>query len=142
MPIRLFGLSLLCGITSVNAQMTRVRFFCSKDNSDSIACHIIITDKNNHRIESSGRVYSYPINLVECQKITCYPDEPAVFYRAESDCVQTGPIILIDILSIDAYMAYKRRHEKNAAMRNKGNDIQIAPRLGQNDGVIEKSISF
>ena len=143
-PVLFFAFSLCFGITKVGAQTTLVRFFCSQNKNDSIACHVIITDKNNRVIadEKNKYFYSYPIKLGECQQITCDPGEPSVFYIAESNCVRTGQIILIEVQSSDAYLNLKRRQAKNEAARNKTSDIRVASRLGQSDGAIEKSISF
>lgn len=130
------------GLAKVHGQNNRVRFYCSSDNSDSILCRIVITDKNGHKVRVNDYVYSYPLNVNSCDEVECYPDEPGVFYEARKTCAQISNVILIDVRSIDIYKAYKKL---TAKVQNTQHEVSVLPnskKLGQNNGTIEKAVSF
>ncbi|MDB5280242.1 MAG: hypothetical protein JWR61_5197 [Ferruginibacter sp.] len=130
------------GFAKVNGQNNRVRFYCSSDNSDSILCRIVITEKNGHKVRVNDYVYSYPLNVSSCDEVECYPDEPGVFYEARKTCAQINNIILIDVRSIDIYKAYKKLTAKVQNTQHEVSVLQNGKKLGQNAGTIEKSVSF
>lgn len=128
--------------TNVRAQRARIHFYCANNRQDSIMCAVQITKKNGDRSPLTRYVYSCQVNTEDCDQINCYPDEPETFWAAKTECITSNTDILIEVKSVALYEAYKQRKEKVLTTPHDLSVLHEGNKVGQNNGTIEKAVTF